>query len=258
MAAQGTSSGFEAGASRSRCLNGEIEALGAQPPERFLTFDSHGYKQDLMTGQPGATVSRGLNRFVWDMRYPSVPAIPGVPLVLIKPIAKQGTNLVRLTVDGESETQSFELKMNPNETYTREQIDEKGAFWLALHAKATEGVQAVLDAQAAQARVAEVLEADNASEELEAQAEAVHDVSQEFIASMVATGSTPVQIISVPTKPLAKLATLQNVMESTEGQPNQPLRAVYAKTADEIDAAIAEFRRTLDQEMTKFVSLSGR
>ena len=226
------------------------------PTERFLSFDNRGYEQELVTGRPSATVSRGLNRFIWDMRYPSVPAIPGVPPVLIKPIAKPGTYQVRLTVNGESQTQSFELHMNPNETYTREQTDEKGAFWLALHAKATEGVQAVLEAQAAQAKVADVLESDTLSDELKAQAQDVNDVSQAFIASMVATGRTLVQIISEPTKPLSKLVTLHNVMETTEGPPNQPLRDVYAKTAAEIDAAIAEFRTTLDTEMAAFDALA--
>jgi hypothetical protein len=44
--------------------------------ERFLSFDNRGYEQDLVTGRPSTAVSRGLNRFIWDMRYPSVPAIP--------------------------------------------------------------------------------------------------------------------------------------------------------------------------------------
>jgi hypothetical protein len=147
--------------------------------------------------------------------------------------------------------------MNPNETYTREETDAKGAFWMELYGKATDGVEAVLDAQAAQAAVADTLESDSASEELKAQAQVVHDLSQTFIASMVATGRTLVQIISEPTKPLSKFVTLHNIMETTEGPPNQPLREVYSKTAAEIDAAIAEFREALDTEMTKFESIAG-
>ena len=91
------------------------------PTERFLSFDNRGYEQDLVSGRPKATVSRGLNRFVWDMRYPPVSGIPGLPPVIINPIAAPGTYQVRLTVDGEVQTQTFEMKINPNETYTREQ-----------------------------------------------------------------------------------------------------------------------------------------
>ena len=87
---------------------------------------------------------------------------------------------------------------------------------------------------------------------LDAQAAAIDELGQSFIASMVATGRTLVQIISEPTKPLSKLVTLHNVMESSEGPPNGPLREVYAKTALEIDAAIAEFRTALAAEMAAF------
>jgi hypothetical protein len=66
-----------------------------------------------------------------------------------------------------------------------------------------------------------------------------------------------VQINSEPTKPLSNFVTLHNIMETTEGPPNQPLRDVYSKTAAEIDAAIAEFRAALDTEMTKFESIAG-
>ena len=48
----------------------------------------------------------------------------GLQPVVINPIAKPGTYQVRLTVDGRSESQSFELKINPNEIYTRAQTDE--------------------------------------------------------------------------------------------------------------------------------------
>ena len=59
-------------------------------------------------------------------------AILFVPPVLIKPIAKPGTYQVRLTVDGESQTQSFELKMNPNEEYTPKDSAARFELWLRL------------------------------------------------------------------------------------------------------------------------------
>ncbi len=182
------------------------------PTERFTTFDNRGYEQNLTTGTPGASVSLGLNKFIWDMRYPSVSAIPGVPPVRIQPFAPPGTYQVRLTVDGVSQNESFELMINPNETYSRAETDAKSEFWMALFATAEEGVQAVLVAQAAQGRVAEVVDAAGASDELRAQGEVIDRLAGDFIASMVATGTTLVQIISEPTRPLSKLVTLHNIM----------------------------------------------
>ncbi len=196
-------------------------------------------------------VSAGLNRFVWDMRYPRVSAIPGVPPVVMNPIAKPGTYQVRLTVDGQSQTQSFELKLNPNETYTREQTDAKAEVWMALYAKTEEGIQAVLRAQEAQAKAGEVLESGSASADAKAAAQAVDQLATDFIASMVATGRTLVQIISEPTKPLSKLVTLHNIMEHSEGPPNGPWLQVYEKTAAEIDAHIASYEKAVSAEMKK-------
>ena len=73
---------------------------------------------------------------------------------------------------------------------------------------------------------------------------------------MVATGKTLVQIISEPTRPLSKLVTLHNIMETSEGPPNQPLREVYARSATEIDKAMAAFAIELETEMAKFDSLN--
>ena len=236
----------------------EIRSWGMDeiPAERFTTFDNRGYEHDLVTGEPKATVNKGLNRFVWDMRYPNVSAIPGLPPVLLNPIAKPGSYQVRLTVDGESQTQPFELKINPNERYTREQTDEKAAFWMALYAKTEEGIQSVLAAKAAQEKVAKALEGDS-SDELKGQAEAIDKLAQDYVASMVATGATLVQIISEETKPLSKLVTLHNIMEHGEGPPNQPMREVYAKVAAEIDEGSAVFNAALEKEMAKFDALAG-
>ena len=237
----------------------EIRTWGKDeiPTERFTSFDNRGYEQELVTGEPKATVSKGLNRFIWDMRYPSVSAIPGVPPVLVNPIAKPGTYQVRLTVGGETQVQSFELNINPNEVYTRKETDAKGAFWMELYGKTEEGVQSVLKAQAAQAEVAAVL-GSGGSEELKAQGAVIDKLAQDYIASMVATGKTLVQIISEPTKPLSKLVTLHNILEHSEGPPNQPLRDVYAKVADEMDDNLAKFNAALKTEMAKFESIAKK
>jgi hypothetical protein len=176
--------------------------------------------------------------------------------VVINPIAKPGTYQVHLTVDGESQTESFELKINPNEVYTREETDAKGAIWMELYAKAEQSIQSVLAAKAAQDKVTKTLEA-GGSEELKAQGAVVDKLARDYVASMVATGATLVQIISEPTKPLSKLVTLHNIMEHTEGPPNQPWRKVYAKVAAEIDEGSAAFNAALEKEMAKFDELAG-
>ena len=217
------------------------------PTERFRSIDNRGYEKDLVTGEPAASVSLGLNRFVWDMRYPRVSSIPGVPPVVINPIAPPGTYQVRMTVDGQVQTETFELKINPNENYSRRETDAKAQAWMALYQQADKGIQSVLGAQAEGERAQAILDDDAASEADKARAGEIVKLSTDFVAGMVATGRTLVQIISEPTKPMSKLVTLHNIMEHTEGPPNQPWMVVYEKTADEIDAAIADFDTRLGE-----------
>jgi hypothetical protein len=73
----------------------------------------------------------------------------------------------------------------------------------------------------------------------------VAKVADDFEASMVSTGTTVVQIISEPTKPLAFLTTLHNLLEHTEGPPNKPWYQVFEKYSGQIDAQIAEFDKEL-------------
>jgi len=124
---------------------------------------------------------------------------------------------------------------------------------MALYEKAEEGAQAVLRAHAAREKVADAL--DGGSGDLASQARKVTDLCNDLESSMVATGTTLVQIISQPTRPLSILTTLHNIMETTEGPPNQPWRDVYAKVAGEMDAAIAEFDAALASEMARFDEL---
>ncbi len=117
---------------------------------------------------------------------------------------------------------------------------------MALYAKAEEGIQAILNAQAAGRAAQEVIDSDSASPARKAAARQTAALTESFVASMVATGRTLVQIISEPTKPMSKLVTLHNIMEHSEGPPNEPWLMVYEKTAAEIDAAVAKLNAALN------------
>jgi hypothetical protein len=183
------------------------------------------------------------------MRHQPVSQIPGRPPVVISPIAKPGTYQVRLTVDGKSQAQSFELKINPNETYSRAQTDEKGKAWMALYELSEKTVQAILKAGGAKKKAAEAAKADPSLQDAAAK---VAKFADDFEGSMVSTGTTLVQIISQPTKPLAILTSLHNIIEHTEGPPNKPWYQVLEKYSGEIDAKIAQFDKDLGKAMEPF------
>ena len=78
----------------------------------------------------------GLNRFVWDMRYEGSTRIPDHYLFEQKdgsrgPLVVPGKYQVRLTVDGKSQTQPFEVKLDPR--VNTSQADLQKEFDLLLN-----------------------------------------------------------------------------------------------------------------------------
>jgi photosystem II stability/assembly factor-like uncharacterized protein len=72
----------------------------------------------------------GLNRFVWDLRYQGTSNIPGYYLFLYKdgargPLALPGQYQVRLTVDGKTQTASFEVKLDPRLTVALAEVEKQ-------------------------------------------------------------------------------------------------------------------------------------
>ncbi|MGK7898870.1 MAG: hypothetical protein AB4372_35970, partial [Xenococcus sp. (in: cyanobacteria)] len=235
----------------------EIQTYGKEeiPTQRFPIFDARGYEQDLTTGKPKATISTGLNRFIWNTRHPQVSSVPGRPPVVINPFAKPGTYQVRLTVDGETQTESFEVAINPNEKYTRAETDAKGEFWLKLYAKAEEAIQTVLQARAAKAKVTNAISSTPGNQAVSAQGAKIDALCDELEGSMMPVGTTLVQIINEKTKLVPKLTWLHNALETSEGPANQGIINVYNKVAAEIDQKIASFNSQLDTEMAQFDQL---
>ena len=237
----------------------EIQTFGKDeiPTQTFAMFDSRGYEHDLMTGKPKATVSKGLNRFIWGTRYPSVSSVPDRPPVVINPFAKPGTYQVCLKVDGEIQTESFEVQINPNEKYTRAETDAKGAFWMKLYAKAEEGIQTVLQARAAKEKVANAISAAAGNQAIADQGAKINTLCDELEGRMMPVGTTLVQIINEKTKLVPKLTWLHNILETSEGPANQGTVDVYNKVASEMDQAMASFNRQLETEMAQFDQLNS-
>ena len=179
------------------------------------------------------------------MRYPSLPAIPGLPPVVINPIAKPGMYQVRLTVDGASQTEAFGLSINPNESYSRAETDARAEHWMRLYALAEKGVNTVNRAIELRDNAQAVLDSASASADEKRAAENTITVCSDFIDSAITTGRTLVQIISEPTKPMAKLVLLHNLLEHSEGPPNQPWLDVWEKTSTEIEQSIAKFEKAV-------------
>jgi len=222
---------------------------------------SHG--KDSLTleyaGKGDDSFDAGLNRFVWDMRYPLPSTIPGRPATAIQPIAKPGKYITKLTVDGKSQTREFELFMNPGEPYTREQTDERFAFWMELYNNVEASSQNVLAALQLKKDVAAKVQAMKDSgaskskiDAAEQQAAVIAGLVDEYEATFVPTGRTLAEIINLPAKIFTKMSWLHNMMEVTEGPVTASAMEVYGRLNADRDIANTEYRESIAVAVKKF------
>ena len=85
--------------------------------------------------EPRVPAEAGMNRFVWDLRYPDAAKIDDEPLVMDQlegalkgPVAAPGRYTVRLSADGERAEASFEIRTDPRITATQADIEAQFAL----------------------------------------------------------------------------------------------------------------------------------
>jgi photosystem II stability/assembly factor-like uncharacterized protein len=206
------------------------EEIGTQT---FETVDGFGYGRIAPAGGSGAiSVARGLNRFVWNMSYSDATGVPGRPPVGIVPMAGPGMYKVRLTVNGESQTQPFELRINPNETWTQADTEARFDLWMRIRDIAERATTAIIASR-------EFVESQEQSGVGGDALARLKEAQVAFETSIVPQGKTLVQIANEPAKLLPKLATVHHVLFSSEGHPPESAYMVTDELEGLIDAEIA-------------------
>ncbi len=125
---------------------------GAKPPSRRTGLS---IADRWLTPPPGLTAKPGMNRFTWDLRYPSpgeaedeeaeFSGFGGGPQVF------PGTYRARLTVDGKPMTQPFQVKLDPRSKATAADLEAQLALGLKASAKMRESAATLRAVKAAPA-----------------------------------------------------------------------------------------------------------
>ncbi|MEP6636186.1 MAG: glycoside hydrolase, partial [Acidobacteriota bacterium] len=109
----------------------------------------------------------GMNRFVWDLRYPRPPAMsPGYSIAVAfgedatkipeGPLVLPGTYQVKLTVGGRTYAASLEVKEDPRVKFAAGALEQQLAFEMKIVRSMTESFAAVQELQDLRRRLAEL------------------------------------------------------------------------------------------------------
>jgi hypothetical protein len=97
-------------------------------------------------GPARVPAEKGLNRFAWDLRYPDATTFPGMILWAGNtsgPRAVPGNYQVKLTVDGKTLSETFEVRKDPRVTTSQEEFQKQFDLLVKLRDKFSETSEAI-------------------------------------------------------------------------------------------------------------------
>lgn len=98
-------------------------------------------------GPARVPAEKGLNRFSWDLRYTEATTFPGMILWAgntAGPRAVPGNYQVKLTVDGKTLTETFELRKDPRVSTTQEEFQKQFDLLTKIRDKFSETSEAII------------------------------------------------------------------------------------------------------------------
>jgi photosystem II stability/assembly factor-like uncharacterized protein len=165
----------------------------------------------------------GLNRFVWDLRYPGPLQIPDAIYRRydpIGPIAAPGRYEVELRTEGYSSTRSFEVLPDPRLDTTQAEFDELNRFLLAVRDEITSTHETVLRIRGLRDRIDVQLGGENVDEDARRAGEQVARellIIEEKLIQFRAKATQ--DLINYPVRLNDKLSTLFTLVEMSDSPP---------------------------------------
>jgi hypothetical protein len=213
-------------------------------------------------GAAPVPMDAGLNRFVWDMRYADSVRFPGMILWSGEtrgPKIVPGTYQVKLTVDGSTMTETFEVRADPRLTATPSDYAKQLDLALKIRDKLNETHNAIIQIRDVKKQI------DDLVKRLAGQpgAKPIADAGSTLIKKMTEVEEALYQTknqssqdpLNFPIRLNNKLAALGGVVSQSEGAPNDQSYAVFDELVVEINAQLANLAQIMKTDVPAFNQL---
>ena len=207
----------------------------------------------------------GMNRFVWDMRYPEAYKLQGedtqkrkVAAASQAPISPPGTYRVELTTGGQSYEESFDIRQDPRSSASQEDLEAQFALMMEIRDKLSETRRAIERTRAVRQQV----------EEWRQKAEAlpntgpVSEAAQKIEDKLAGVEDELIQVKPASQQPgnpasrlNEKLMALPAVVSSTDAKPTQGSYHVFSDLSARVDRQLQSLREVIDTDLVEFTGL---
>jgi photosystem II stability/assembly factor-like uncharacterized protein len=200
----------------------------------------------------------GLNRFVWDLRYPDASSFQGLIMWAAStrgPLAPPGRYTVRLTVQGQApQTRTFVLKKDPRVRATQQDLEAQFALLIKIRDELTKANDAVKTIRNVRAQIAE--RRPKAPSAFAAAADSLlarlGSIEEEIYQVRNRASQDP---LNFPIKLNNKIAALAGVVASADARPTKQAYDVFTELSAALDAQVAAMHRALQAMLPRLNAL---
>ena len=207
----------------------------------------------------------GLNRFVWNLRYPDASRFPGLIMwagTTAGPQAAPGMYQVQLSVGDRSYTESFRLLKDPRIAATDADLREQFDFLIRIRDRVSEANDAVSRIRDVRAQIDGVLKRVE-GEEFEAEIsdeakrikEALFEIENEIYQTKNQSRQDP---LNFPIKLNNKIAALTGIVASADAKPTRQSYEVYEELSGQLQVQLDRLSGIIEDEIPSFNALVAR
>ena len=225
------------------------------PTEESQSFFGRG-------GPARVSADAGFNRFVWDMRHAEAARFPGMILWAGEtrgPRVVPGTYQIRLTADGRTWTETFEVKKDPRLAATREDFDRQQALLLKIRDKLTETHNAVVQLRDVRRQVEDWQKraqgqpnAGKITEAAKALSAKLTEIEETLYQTKNQSSQDP---LNFPIRLNNKLAALAGSVAGADAAPTAQAYAVHDELVRQIDAQLQRLGQVMKTDVPAFNQL---
>jgi len=217
----------------------------------------------------------GLNRFVWNMRYPDARNVESAiyrSSGVTGPLAPPGTYQVRLTVGDASLIQSFDIRKDPRVAASDDDLGAQFALALQIRDKLSETNDAIMqirelraqaDGWEQRARQQSAPVADAPSRRQSADSSVIIEAAKRLKEELASVEEELVQTrwkssrdaLTAPSKLNVKLGTLLGVVTGADSAPTKQSSEVFASVSERLDQQLERLDTVFGRDVPRFNAL---
>ncbi len=213
-------------------------------------------------GPSRVPAEKGLNRFAWDLRYPDATTFPGMILWsgnTSGPRAVPGSYQVKLTVDGKTLSESFEVRKDPRVSTTQAEFQQQFDLLAKIRNKFSETSEAIINIRDVKRQVDEYTKRVGSQAEMKAIVDAGKALNDKLTAVEVELYQTKNQSnqdpLNYPIRLNNKLAALAGSIAGSDTQPTDQQVAVYEDLTAKINVQLEKLKQVMTTDVPAFNKL---